>query len=387
MIFKKYFLYFILIFSFLTYLSVVYSNFNKDINISFVWVLSKNMYADNDTLNNNLVIFKSNNDISNYVVAWSCVWESKFLRNQNDFYFFEFKVIKNCLNKNFYLKNDNKILIQTRFEVNLFTKWKIVDTLTDYTTVLLLKLQKKIALEKNRFSLFASIDNTNKNIDFIQKARYLKELEYKEEIINHIIKKRQDKYNIPVLWYSLPTKNLSKLPNASRYYRSGYTFWVHEWWDIDTKLWQEVIAIDDWVIVRIVDNFKWDDFWKIKKWEDLTYIDKINNLDILRWNQVWLKTMKGDVIFYWHLDTVNKDIKVWDFISSKTPLWTVGISWIPDKNYNDYHLHFEIRKNPYLNSKVWKNTYLDYMRWDWYFKGKNFDYIINNQYNIFNATN
>lgn len=384
--YKNYLAFTIFLIFFLLFLNTY--SFNRDFNykryenkeISYVWVLSKNMYVDSNDLNKNLVVFKSNIDISSYNVSWKCIWYSNFLKNKSDLYFFEFSVIKNCLDWNFYLKDDKNVLYQTKFKINLFSKFKLIDIFTDYSTSSLLNLQEKINSQKSKF-LFASVDNLDKNIDFIQKLRYLKELEYKENIINHIIEKRKDKYVIPVLNHYLPTKK-TKLPNAERPYRKDYTFWIHEWWDIDTDFWQEVVAIDDWIIIRVVDDFKWNNFSKIKK-NNLSYIDKLNNLDILRWNQVWLKTMKWDVIFYWHLDKVYKNIKVWDFVKAKTPLWTVGISWIPDKSYTDYHLHFELRKNPHLNFKIWKNTYIDYMKWDWYFKWKDRKYIIDNQYNIF----
>jgi hypothetical protein len=39
-------------------------------------------------------------------------------------------------------------------------------------------------------------------------------------------------------------------------------------------------------------------------------------------------------------------------------------------------------KNPYDNKK--KYSFLDYMKWDWYFKGKSLKYVLEHQNNIFN---
>jgi len=52
-----------------------------------------------------------------------------------------------------------------------------------------------------------------------------------------------------------------------------------------------VIAIDDGIILRVVDGFLFEDLQKIKR-ENLSHLDKLVNLDILRGNQVWLKTNK-----------------------------------------------------------------------------------------------
>jgi hypothetical protein len=132
-----------------------------------------------------------------------------------------------------------------------------------------------------------------------------------------------------------------------------------------------------------VRDFQFSDLSKLKKGENISYYDKVNNLDILRWNQVWLKTMKWDVVFYAHLDEVYDDIQVWNIIPRWYPLWTVWKTWVPDKDYNDYHLHFELRKNPYSIKNAWKYSLYDYMTWDWYFKWDTRESIKQKQYTIF----
>ena len=82
-------------------------------------------------------------------------------------------------------------------------------------------------------------------------------------------------------------------------------------------------------------------------------------------------------------DEIYDDIQVGNIVSKWYPLWQVGKTWVPDKNYSDYHLHFELRKNPYISDMIWKNTNYEYMNWDWYFKGETWQYIKENQYTIF----
>jgi hypothetical protein len=144
-----------------------------------------------------------------------------------------------------------------------------------------------------------------------------------------------------------------------------------------------LIALDDWVIVRIVDWFTKKDLDKIKFGTGLTYDEKVRNLDLLRWNQVWLKTTKWDVVFYSHLNEVYTNIKEWDIIKVWQELWTVWKTWVPWDDYEDYHLHFEIHKNPYDKKIAWKYDIEDYMKWEWYYKWKSLDYIAEHQREIF----
>jgi hypothetical protein len=184
------------------------------------------------------------------------------------------------------------------------------------------------------------------------------------------------------LWYSLPTRN-DKIPNARRPYRADTTDWIHHSWDIDTPSWETVVALDDWIVIRIVNTWKESDLHNIINEENLSDEQKERNLDILRGNQVWIKTMKWELVMYAHLDTVNTSIKEWLFIEKKTPLWTIGVSWVPEEWYDDYHLDFAICENPYILSKAWKYEIEDYMKWDWKMKLKDKDYILEHQYDFF----
>jgi hypothetical protein len=46
------------------------------------------------------------------------------------------------------------------------------------------------------------------------------------------------------------------------------------------------------VILRIVDGFEFEDLDQITKQPKLSHNQKTHNLDVLRGNQVWLKTSK-----------------------------------------------------------------------------------------------
>ncbi|NCP77499.1 M23 family metallopeptidase [bacterium] len=122
-------------------------------------------------------------------------------------------------------------------------------------------------------------------------------------------------------------------------------------------------------IIRIKANWNWNEFNNLKK-ENLTKDDELRNLDIFRGNQVWLQTMDGNIIFYSHLSKISPDIVVGSSVEAGIYLGNIGISGVPDKNYKDIHLHFEVQKNPF--QKDMKNpTDLEIMRWDYVGKSLN----------------
>ena len=56
---------------------------------------------------------------------------------------------------------------------------------------------------------------------------------------------------------------------------------------------------------------------------------------------------------------------------------------VPEKDYDDYHLHFALQVNPYDHQKAGTYNFDDYMTWDWKFRGETFEYILQNQGEIF----
>lgn len=74
--------------------------------------------------------------------------------------------------------------------------------------------------------------------------------------------------------------------------------------------------------------------------------------------------MDGNVTFYSHLSHISPDIAVGMTVNMGTYLGNIGTSGVPDKNYKNIHLHFEIQQNPFSGDM--KNpTDLEIMRWDY----------------------
>lgn len=351
-------------------------------NIDFV--SSNNVFLDSITLNKNRVIIRSRENIEDIKISWNCGVFWRFISKNTNIYAFDLSFLDKSCDLNSINVLFQKWDINLNLNFNIYSRLRLYNDFLDFSddriSNQVADLQKWINILSKDYKTYNPW--VNKNVyDFTRSNRRLLELEYMNDFLEDILSKRSEKYSIPVKNGEMTTI-ASKLPNSWRPYRADSTDWIHEWWDFDTKFWAKVYSLDHWVVIRIVDNFKWDDFNRIVRWNSLSNLQKMKNLDVLRWNQVWIKTMKWDVAFYSHLDEVFSNLSVWDIVLKWQPLWTVWISWVPDKSYNDYHLHIEVRKNPYENKKI-NYSYEDYMSWDWYFKWKSRDYIINNQNNIF----
>lgn len=357
------------------------SFFDSNLKISFK--LSDNIYLDSLNLKSTNIVFSSYNKLDWYSIKSKCDIYWKLKNSSWNNYVFDLKFFdSSCEDDNFALVNKTWEEI-FNFELNVVSEYTILSTLLDLSTDKLEQLYKVLDDKVIKYSDYVKYDpNSDINYyDFLLKNRALNEALYNKNIVKNILEKRSEKYIIPVLWYSLPER-ADKIPNASRPYRQDYTDWIHHSWDIDTSFWENVVALDDWIIIRVVDNWSWSDFSFLKYWEISDY-DKMKNLDILRWNQVWIKTMKWEVVFYNHLNDIFTNIKEWVVVNKWQPLGTIWISWVPDKNYDDYHLDFSVGINPYDNSKAWTYDIDDYMNWPWLFKWENREYILENQYNYF----
>jgi murein DD-endopeptidase MepM/ murein hydrolase activator NlpD len=128
-----------------------------------------------------------------------------------------------------------------------------------------------------------------------------------------------------------------------------------------------VRAIADGVVVRTVEGFAWRDFDRLQRGSKLNGDQLRLNLDVYRGNQVWLKTADGNVTFYSHLRDVAPGISEGVFVQAGEMLGTIGISGVPDRSYDNPHLHFEIQKNPHDGGDA--KSPLSIMRWDWLGKG------------------
>lgn len=340
--------------------------------------LSENIFVDSLNLSENKIIIKSGQKAENFKISWECwiFWENI----ASDWYTHIFNVRlleKDCPQEKI------KITLTSTFstiekDFNLIKPFDLYNKFLDYSDKDLQDILQKTKkyIEETDYN---QISDSEKKV---KTYRNLEEAKYFIKIFEEILKNRKNKYAIPVVWVSLP-KRETKLPNSFRPYRQWYTQWIHQGWDFDAKKLTKVVSLDDAIVIRVVDSFKTSDFAKLKRNKNLTYNDKLLNLDILRWNQVWIKTSKWEVAFYSHLDSINKNIKVWKILKKWEEIGKVWATWVPEEGYSDFHLHIEIYKNPYNLEKAWKYSYLEIMSWPWLFKGQKFNYILENQTKIF----
>ena len=333
-------------------------------------------------LEGNIIWYKSGIDIREYLPVSNCDIESKFLWVANDIYFYSINYLDICHNNTLILQKDGVNIFSSLHTLNFFREFDIYNKFTDYPTVGLEEVSVDLSKKVRTLESYKDISSESAtNFLAIQKKRKYDEVVYVRNIIQNILESREYPYLVPVRGYKIPTQH-SRIPNYSRKYRAAYTDGIHHGWDIFTPKDTPVIALDEWLIIHIVRDFTSADFDRIKR-GTLTEREKLQNLDILRGKQVWLKTMKWEVVFYSHLEDVAEDIEVWDLVSKWANLWTIGVSWVPVEGYADYHLHFAIQENPYNIRKAWKYTLIDYMEWDWLLRWLDLDIVLEKQKDIF----
>lgn len=364
--------------SLIFYYSAFSSVYATDDSIQLDLKLTNNIYLDSDNLNNTLFLYKSDYDLKQHKFTSSCSINSKLIWSNSKYYLFEVKYLDdNCDDGNISLVSEEKEVVRNE-KINIFSKSKIYNIFLDYNTS---DLEKFNMILNNK--LEELVNNKTKNRKFkIRKDRKVQEINYIKWIIEHILLKREENYVMPVLWKTI-SDHPSRVPNARRPYRASITDGIHHWWDIYWPLWEETISIDDGLVVRVIRDFQYSDLSKLNRSSNLSDLEKAKNLDIYRWNQVWIKTMKWDIVIYSHLTEVSSNIKEWEIINKWDFVGTTGITWVPDKNYKDYHLHFTVHKNPFDSDKVWNYTIDDYLLWDWYYKWRTISYVLENQNKIF----
>ncbi len=333
------------------------------------------IYTGHLGLDRTRLVFRSSFDLTDVSIQSSCETHTKLITQKKSIYIFELRYFSRCDDPEIQIKNNQNQLIYTG-KLQIYNEEDIFEKMVDYSTRDIKNVMKYIDSKNQR--KYTGRTSLDKN----KWERTQKERLYLQKFFESIINARGEKYLSPVEWYSIP-KVHSKIPNAGRPYREEYTDGIHHGWDVGSQLGETVRSVDKGVIVRVVSDFVYEDLEKIKKSEYLTNDDKIKNLDILRWNQVWVKTTKWDVIFYSHLKDVYSHIKEWNMIHKWSPIGTIWISGVPDKNYTDYHLHFAVQSNPYNKKKAGTYEYEDYMKWDWKYKGKSASYIFKAQDDLF----
>jgi len=357
---------------------ISYTSFASN-KIELVFQLSGRVYLDTDIeLRENLFLYKSDFDIQDYILRSSCNMISKMISNTWDYYLFKVRYGNDsCDDTSIELINTEWEIIRSEKNYISFNTG-IYDTFLDYSSSDLKNFYSSLEkqLQDTSNELIKDGQAKMKNERKLQEARYLL------SVLDHTLKMREEKYVVPVVWWVI-SDNPSRIPNAWRPYREAITDGIHHGWDVYWPLWEETISIDDGIVVRVVRDFEYSDLSGLNWSDNLSNLDKAKNLDTYRWNQVWVKTMKWDIVFYSHLTSVSEYLQEWKMIRKGEYIGTTGITGVPDKNYTDYHLHFTIHKNPYISRKAWKYTIDDYLLWDWYFKWDSMAYILENQNRIF----
>lgn len=348
-------------------------------------LISPNIYLGDKKLSQTVIGYESTTDLKNAQVQSSCALDSRYLWKYNSVYYFLVSFTWEVCKDNFLtLHNKGENIPEASQKLNIVSYRDIFNILTDYPTSNIQSFYASLndVLQKNSMYKTFDTQNIETYMSLRKKQRKYEEALYQAEIVQQILSGRLKKYISPVIWKDLP-RTYSKIPNSGRPYRESYTDGIHHGWDIDWNLWDEIVALDDGMIVRIVNGFQFTDLSRIEYWENLSYEQELKNLDILRGNQVWLKTTKGEIVFYSHLDNVYDYLEEGDMVERGTPLGTMGSTGVPEEWYDDYHLHFEIQVNPYNPENAGKYNFEDYLKWDWKFKGESFEYILKNQAEIF----
>lgn len=367
----------LLVFSLIFGYSLVFAG---SLKIDSAFVLSHNIFTDSAYLNNTTFVLKSGSDLSKQKITANCNFYSKMPEKKDNYYMYNIKFLDNSCKWKIFQVSTIDEQEKYLFSLNFLTEFDILEKVLDRPSSDIEKMKK--TLENKIDNLKTSLGKENSYYEKVKKQRMLQELNNSYFLMSRVLDKRKEKYIVPVAGKKLPTTP-HKVPNTGRPYRSEYTDWVHHWWDIDGYYWEQVLSLDDGIIIRVVDEFDKQDFDKLVYGNNLTEEQELWNLDVLRGNQVWLKTMKWDVVFYSHLSNIFDNITPWSVVTKWQPIWEIGTSGVPGEGYNDYHLHFPVHKNPYNKPMGYKYSFEEYMKLDWYFKGESIDYVLSHQWEVF----
>jgi len=353
-------------------------NYNWPVKLEYnSW---KNIYTSDLELNKTHLLFKSGVDLSEYKIQSSCDTYSKVMYKKKNLYYFELKYFSECNDKYISIVDKESHVLYS-WELEITSEYELYNKFVDQSSENIQKIQ---AFLSQKILKLSKVELSSNALTRSKQKRSIKEAQFMQNFLQDLLQQRSEKYLVPVSGYNISTK-LSRIPNAGRPYRESYTDGIHHGWDVGSKLGESVRALDTGMIIRVISDFEYSDLNHLDHSDHLTHDDEVENLDILRWNQVWLKTSKWDVVFYSHLQDVSTHLKEWVMVRKWETLWTIGISWVPDKNYKDYHLHFTIHKNPYNKKRDQTYSYEDYMNWDWYFKGQSLNEVLKYQSEIFKS--
>lgn len=322
--------------------------------------LNKNILPGDVDLWSSMLVVRASKETTNLSLSSGCEHTEKLIYKNTDLEAYNLYVLKislyssDCTNNTVFIKNNGKdvglyhlniVSRSAKLEKSLDNSSEYLTTELKSLTIFLRDTTEKIAQKKDISTLSAKISQIELWYD-------KKWLEHEKELREDILQKRNNLTFIsPIRGKSLSTRN-TKMPNSPRPFRAAVTDGVHHGWDIDAPIGTPIHAIGEGMIIRIVDNFTWKDFDRITRKKYLTDYEKARNLDILRWNQVWLKTIDGNVIFLSHLSEIAPWLHVWQKVEKWDNLGKVWISGVPDKWYTDSHLHFEIVQNPHTTRDI-----------------------------------
>ena len=343
----------------------------------FVSDLWRTVYLDDDNLRGLLVLFRWSDDIKNYQIHSVCNIHSEYKFSYQDIHFFYLEYLDtHCNNSTIALKNWDIIVSRSLWNITFSSKAEELSILLDIDDARLANYDARLANQLRWVGVFRNYNNDISLTNLPKHFRKYQALEllYKRHLVAKIQNGRRQKYISPVPGYFIQ-KQANKVPNAWRPYRSWYTDGIHHGWDIDAPIGTPVVALDDGIIVRIKNGFTSQNFKNIRYGDNLSYEQQLKNLDILRGNQVWHKTLKWEVIFYSHLQDISSDIQDGMFIKAWTYIGTVGITWIPGSGYEDFHLHFDVKIPPFTLWREGTYTLLEYMKWPWSWKWQSQDEV------------
>lgn len=358
--------------------------FNPEVR--FATSVSQDIYLNSPDLTTTVLVYQSNINLENAHITSLCDISSEFITESKGLYFFrvDYSQDVDCNNGNVVLSLWEDNYANTIYTLHLMKDIDLYGKYIDYSSEKLREYQKEVDAELTQYAIYKNYDRKNiiKYYQFFVWQKKYQSAVYKNTIINTILEAREKKYSIPVVGKQISTL-ASRVPNAGRPYRENYTDGIHHGWDVYGDYGENVIALDDAIVVRIVDGFIESDFSRIVYGNDISVEQGLKNLDILRGNQVWLKTMKWEVAFYSHLSFIESHLKEGDIVTKWQILGKIGTSWVPEEWYDDYHLHFAIMQNPYNFLEAGAYDFGDYMAWDWLTKGQSYDEIIQSQNTIF----
>jgi hypothetical protein len=329
--------------------------------------MNDHIVPGNPKLGSTLLIVSAPITMKNIHVVIPCehqeeILHTKISKDKNITYIIQLRFPVACEVSEISIGDSENIFTDTHFPLPIESLSQIEDNAINMHSTKLLTVMREqpVISEKSGTSVIEKLHQ----VQMLYKNAYIL---LRSDIAQGILRDRDIvKYISPVAGYKIPTKE-SVIPGAGRPYRKTTTDGIHHGWDIMAPLNTPVQALSKGKIIRIVNDWKWSDFSGFKSGK-LTKDDEFLNLDIYRGNQVWLQTMDGNVVFYSHLSHIAPDIVVGSHVDRGEYIGNIGTSGVPDKNYKNIHLHFEIQKNPFREpGKVLSP--LDIMRWDYIGEG------------------